>query len=247
MLDKVEFFPRDTNTMNTQQQDLKGFGMGYLKAEFSTLASTTRTVESHRFYEASKRFMDIVVSASAIALLSPVFLAVAIAVRFSSPGPVLFRQKRLGRGNTHFWCYKYRTMLVDAENRLLTDEALRSRFDLNFKLKDDPRITKVGALLRKTSLDELPQLFNILEGSMSLVGPRPLVPRELPKYHIYGDRLLTVKPGLGGYWQAYRGSDTTYEERVQMDMTYIQSRGLLLDIKLIILTAMNVLKQRGAF
>ena len=220
--------------------------MGILNAELSPLAST-EAIESHRFYESSKRFVDVVVSLLAIVLLSPVFLVVALVVSLSGRGPILFRQRRLGKGQSHFWCYKYRTMQVDAESRLMNNAALRAKFEKNFKLKDDPRVTKVGSFLRKSCLDELPQLFNVLEGNMSLIGPRPLVPHEISKYHIYGDRLLTVKPGLGGFWQVHRRSDMTYEERIQMDMFYIRSRSLLLDLKLMVLTVVSVLMHRGAY
>ena len=220
--------------------------MSIMKAELSPLASA-EAIESGRFYEGSKRIMDIIVSASAIGVLSPVFLAVALVVRLSSSGPIFFRQRRLGKGQTQFWCYKFRTMLVDAESRLMNNKALRAEFETNFKLKNDPRITKFGSFLRKTSLDELPQFFNVLEGSMSLIGPRPLVPCEHSKYRQFGDRLLTVKPGLGGCWQVYRRSETTYEERIQMDMSYIHSRSFLLDLKLMVLTVVNVLMRHGAY
>ena len=198
-------------------------------------------------YEISKRIIDITGSLCGLVLLFPVFCAVAIAVKATSRGPVLFRQRRLGKGGEVFWCYKFRTMVVNAEQLLQTTDQLRDLFHENYKLKNDPRMTPLGALLRKTSLDELPQLFNILCGSMSLIGPRPIVIPERAKYHEFGDKLLTVKPGLGGYWQVYGRSDTTYEQRVQMDMTYIDQRSLLLDLKLLFLTFYAVWKRQGAY
>ena len=198
-------------------------------------------------YEVSKRTLDIVGALIGMLLLSPVLLLVAVAVKTTTTGPVLFKQRRLGRGGQEFWCFKFRTMVANAEDILNTTAHLRVRFQENYKIKDDPRTTPIGAWLRKTSLDELPQLLNILGGAMSFIGPRPIVPPERSKYQEFADKLLSVKPGLGGYWQVYGRSDTTYEQRVQMDMTYINERCLLLDLKLLILTAYVALRRQGAY
>lgn len=205
-------------------------------------------VQHHgRAYEALKRALDI---AGALALLTfslPLMAALALAVRCSGRGPILFRQNRLGRGGVLFPCYKFRTMVVDAERRLMCSQEMTAEFDANFKLKDDPRVTSVGAFLRRTSLDELPQLWNVLRGDMSLIGPRPIIEPELKKYGAYGPRLLTVKPGLGGLWQVSGRSDTTYAERVAMDMAYIESRSTAVDLRLLLRTALVVIRGRGAY
>jgi lipopolysaccharide/colanic/teichoic acid biosynthesis glycosyltransferase len=198
-------------------------------------------------YDVLKRLIDIFGALIAIISLFPVLIMVAAAIKATSSGSVLFKQRRLGRRGEEFWCYKFRTMVINAEELLQTTEKLRERFEENYKLKDDPRITTVGAWLRKTSLDELPQLFNILGGTMSFIGPRPIVPPERSKYREYADKLLSVKPGLGGYWQVYGRSDTTYEERVQMDMNYIDQRSLYLDLKLLMLTLVVAWKRQGAY
>jgi lipopolysaccharide/colanic/teichoic acid biosynthesis glycosyltransferase len=197
-------------------------------------------------YLGSKRTLDVAGALILLAAASLIWLAVSLAVRLSGPGPILFRQRRLGRNGREFWCYKFRTMVVDAERQLDTHSALRERFATRFKIDDDPRVTRTGRFLRRTSLDELPQLINVLRGEMSLIGPRPIVPRELEKYGPHADKLLTVKPGLGGLWQVSGRSDTTYEERVALDMRYIDQRSLALDLRLLFLTALAVLQRRGA-
>jgi lipopolysaccharide/colanic/teichoic acid biosynthesis glycosyltransferase len=137
-------------------------------------------------------------------------------------------------------------MIANAEERLKRDPQLRQRFEEKFKLEDDPRITPLGSFLRKTSLDELPQLFHVLRGEMSLVGPRPIVEAELAKYSIYAKKLLTVKPGLSGLWQVCGRSDTTYPQRVMMDMQYIDHRSFGLDMRLLLLTVSAVVRKSGA-
>jgi lipopolysaccharide/colanic/teichoic acid biosynthesis glycosyltransferase len=191
--------------------------------------------------------MDVAASLLLLVLLSPLLAAVAACVRASGRGPVLFRQKRLGRGGRLFWCYKFRTMVPDAESRLSGPGGLFERFHQNYKIKDDPRVTRVGAVLRASSLDELPQLWNVLRGDMSLIGPRPVVEPELGKYGAHAGRLLSVKPGLGGLWQVSGRSDTSYAERVAMDLRYVDSRSLGLDLKLLLLTAWVVILGRGAY
>ena len=197
-------------------------------------------------YSWSKRLIDIFLSAIFMALLSPLYLAVALAVKFTSPGPILFRQPRLGLQGSKFACIKFRSMRVDAEEILNRDPELRRQYEMAFKLENDPRITPIGNFLRRTSLDELPQFFNVLRGDMTLIGPRPIVPREIEKYGTHGTQLLTVKPGLSGHWQVHGRSETTYEERVAMDMLYIHRRSLALDIKLMAMTVVAVLRKRGA-
>jgi lipopolysaccharide/colanic/teichoic acid biosynthesis glycosyltransferase len=198
-------------------------------------------------YEALKRCVDVAGSSALLAAGLPVLAAVAAAVKMTSAGPVVFKQTRLGRGGREFVCYKFRTMARDAEAVLASSKELAGRFERDFKIKDDPRVTRVGAFLRKTSLDELPQLVNVLRGEMSLIGPRPIVPRELAKYGAYGSVLLQVKPGLGGLWQVGGRSETSYPDRVAKDVEYVRRRSTWLDVKLIALTAAVVIKGRGAY
>jgi lipopolysaccharide/colanic/teichoic acid biosynthesis glycosyltransferase len=197
-------------------------------------------------YDMSKRGIDIVGSLTLLLIALPLILIVAVLIKVKSPGPVLFRHKRLGRQGKEFWLVKFRTMAVNAEDQLKTDFYLSQQFAANYKIKGDPRITNYGEFMRKTSIDELPQLWNVLKGDMSLIGPRPIVKPELSKYAIYGKKLLTVKPGLSGLWQACGRSDTTYAERVLMDMQYIDHRCLFLDLRLLLFTAIAVLRRSGA-
>lgn len=198
------------------------------------------------FYEVSKRGFDVAVASALILGLLPLFVMIAIAIKLSSRGPALFRHKRLGRGGKEFDCLKFRTMVSNAEDLLRSDPRLKAQFDKTFKLDRDPRITKIGNLLRKTSLDELPQLFQVVQGKMSLIGPRPIIEREREKYSIYVGKLLSVRPGLSGMWQVSGRSDTTYAQRVLMDMYYIDNRGLVLDLKIFIRTFGVVLRRTGA-
>ncbi len=199
------------------------------------------------FYHVGKRCLDASVSLALIVMASPLLIVIAVAVKLTSKGPVFFAHRRLGLSGKHFDCLKFRTMSADAEERLKQDPQLRQRFEEKFKLEDDPRITQLGAFLRRTSLDELPQLFHVLTGEMSLVGPRPIVENELGKYSIYAKKLLTVKPGLSGLWQVCGRSHTTYPQRVMMDMHYIDHRCLTLDLRLLLLTASAVIRKSGAW
>lgn len=198
-------------------------------------------------YEVCKRTIDVAGAATLLVMGVPLLAAIAVAVKLTSPGPVLFAQRRLGRGGLVFRCYKFRTMVAAAESKLATDTALNGEFDANFKLRNDPRITRIGGFLRRTSLDELPQLWNVLRGDMSLIGPRPIVEKELRKYGDHGERLLTVKPGLGGLWQVSGRSDTTYPERVALDMSYIAARSTVFDLYLLAQTVLVVLRGDGAY
>jgi lipopolysaccharide/colanic/teichoic acid biosynthesis glycosyltransferase len=195
-----------------------------------------------------KRVCDFTAALFALIVGLPLLLVIAAGVKLTSRGPVLFRQKRLGLHGNPFFCYKFRTMVANAEQVLRSDPELHKRYhEEGFKIKDDPRLTKIGGFLRKTSLDETPQLLNVLRGDMSLIGPRPVVPAEIAKYRAYGPKLLSVKPGLGGLWQACGRSDIDYDERIEMDMAYIDNWSLMLDAKLVIRTAISVCRTRGAY
>jgi lipopolysaccharide/colanic/teichoic acid biosynthesis glycosyltransferase len=198
-------------------------------------------------YRAFKRGADIVGSTILLCLSAPVLASIACAIKLTSKGPILYRQRRLGRNARTFECLKFRTMVPDAEGLLTSDPQLQEEFRRNFKLRADPRVTPVGAFLRRSSLDELPQLFHVLRGQMSLIGPRPIVPGELALYGDLGEVLLSVKPGLGGLWQASGRSDLTYEERVRLDVEYVRRRGVLMDLSLLARTAIACLRGRGAY
>ncbi|MBF8984604.1 sugar transferase [Lutibacter sp. B2] len=200
-------------------------------------------------YLVSKRLIDIIGSLIGLIALSPLFLIISIRIKLEDPkGAVFFGHKRVGENGEMFKCWKFTSMIHNAEEIMknFTTEQ-KKEFAENFKLKDDPRITKIGNLLRKTSLDEFPQLWNILKGEMTLVGPRPIVTAELEKYGKYEENLKSVKPGLTGMWQVNGRSDTTYEERVMMDMQYISKRTLFLDVYLIFRTIVKVIKKEGAY
>jgi lipopolysaccharide/colanic/teichoic acid biosynthesis glycosyltransferase len=199
------------------------------------------------FYDTSKRAIDVFVSLAMLIALSPLLLAIALLVKLTSPGPIIFRHRRVGQHGQIFFCLKFRTMVKNAEELLRQREDLRKEFEANYKLKNDPRLTRIGGFLRMASLDELPQLFNVLRGELSLIGPRPIVPSEQVKYGRYLKKLLSVKPGLGGFWQVYGRSDTTYAERIAMDMKYIDRRSLGFDLKLLAMTARVVIEGRGAY
>lgn len=184
-------------------------------------------------------------------IISPLLLLIAAWIYFDSPGPVIFRHVRIGKNGRAFGCYKFRTMCMDADKKLAellaNDAAAKAEWERDFKLKDDPRVTKVGKFLRKTSLDELPQIFNVLKGEMSLVGPRPVVEEELEKYGEYLDDYLMVRPGITGMWQVNGRSDTTYEERVHMDSWYVRNWSIWIDIMLLWRTGKSVIKCKGAY
>lgn len=199
------------------------------------------------FYLFVKRVTDILGALIGLILLSPIFLIVAIAIKLDSKGPIIFGHTRKGLGGKDIKVYKFRTMYENSKEIFdnFTEEQ-KQEFYKNFKLDNDPRITKIGNFLRRSSIDELPQLINILNGSMSIVGPRPIVEKEIALYGEYAPKLFSVVPGLTGYWQANGRSDTTYQERIKMDMYYIDNRSLGLDLKIIFKTFSSVAKGEGA-
>lgn len=199
-----------------------------------------------------KRLFDIFVGLIGTLLLIPITIGIYIAKKIlkEDDGPIFYDQLRIGKNGKYFKLYKYRSMIVGADEILKEylekNEEARIEFEENQKLKNDPRITKLGKFLRKTSLDEFPQFINILKGDMSLVGPRPIVDREVK---LFGDKMKTihsVRPGLTGYWAANGRSDTTYEQRVEMEAYYAENLSLLLDIKIIFKTIKSVIKKEGA-
>jgi len=181
-----------------------------------------------------------------IVVLAPVMLLVCVLVLLDDGWPVIYRRRVVGQAG-EFDAYKFRSMRKDAGAILAENPDLREEFERNFKLKEDPRKTAVGKMLRKLSLDELPQLFNVLKGQMSLVGPRMISPAELEKYGSHKELLLTVKPGLTGYWQVNGRQEVNYEERVGMDLHYINNWSLAMDLKILFKTPYAVLKRKGAY
>ena len=200
-----------------------------------------------KIYRGFKRIVDIILGCIGLVLLSPVFLILAICIKIDSKGPVIFAHKRIGKNGKEFNMYKFRSMYENAEEMIENfNEEQKREWQENFKLENDPRITKVGKFLRKTSLDELPQIVNIIKGDLSIVGPIPIVDEELEKYGENKEKFLSITPGLTGYWQANGRSNTTYEERMQMELYYIDNQSLWLDIKIFFKTIVSVLKKEGA-
>ena len=214
---------------------------------FDTAKVTSKYVAKKPVYDFVKRFADIICSAIAIILLSPFFIIISIAIKATSKGPVIFVHNRVGKNGKKIGIYKFRSMVMNAEELIkeFTPEQ-KAEFQKNFKLENDPRITKIGKFLRKTSLDELPQLFNVLKGDLSLVGPRPIIQKETEIYGEYKKMLLSVKPGLTGFWAANGRSDTSYKRRRAMEIYYVKNRSLLFDIKIIFKTVISVFKGDGA-
>lgn len=202
-------------------------------------------------YKFAKRLVDIVVSGAMILVLAPIYVFIILAIKFSSPGPVLYRERRVGRFGRHFTIYKFRSMYTKEYLRDILkyqeDETTQMQRRISKKRTSDPRITKVGLILRKLSLDELPQLINILKGDMSLIGPRPVVDAELLQYGDYALFYKLMYPGLSGLWQVSGRSNTSYQRRVWLDVTYCQRWSLLMDLKILLRTIPVVFQGRGAY
>jgi lipopolysaccharide/colanic/teichoic acid biosynthesis glycosyltransferase len=206
---------------------------------------------------AVKRGIDVTLSGIVVMLLLPLFIVVALAVALTSPGPVFFKQERIGMGGKRFQLYKFRSMYVNNSStihrefvkQLIAGKAHRAGDEtVHYKLKDDPRVTKLGRFLRKTSIDELPQLFNVLKGDMSLVGPRPPIDYEVEAYKVWHrSRVMEARPGITGLWQVLGRSRTTFEGMVRMDLSYIRHWSLWLDIKLLLRTPVAVISRKGAY
>lgn len=202
-------------------------------------------------YDAAKRVLDVVIAAAAMLILSPLLLVIPILIKLDSPGPVLHRASRLGKGGSTFLKYKFRTMLPHGETLLqelvAADERIRDEYRRTYKIRNDPRVTRVGKVLRRLSLDELPQFVNVLIGDMSVVGPRDILPQELEDHYAHcKDLFLSVKPGITGLWQVSGRSRLPYTDRVRLDMEYIRKRSLLLDLAILSRTIPAVLAGDGA-
>lgn len=198
----------------------------------------------YRFF---KRMLDIVASIIGLIVLSPVFLIVSLAIKAEDRGPIFYSQVRLGKGQRPFKMWKFRSMIVDADKKL---EKLLEQNEVEgamFKMKEDPRITKVGRFTRKHSLDELPQLWNVLVGEMSLVGPRPPLEREVADYSEYDKQRLIVKPGCTGFWQVTARNDVDFEGMVNLDLEYIERSSILFDIGILFRTVAIIFKPNGAY
>lgn len=199
-----------------------------------------------------KRLFDIVLSVALLILCIPIFILISLRIRFSTQGKAIYSHERVGRGGKPFQCYKFRTMHFDADARLkklLKDSPeLRKEWEQSRKLKQDPRIVPIGRFLRKTSLDELPQLWNVLKGDLSIVGPRPVMHEEIVLYiGPKASKILSVRPGLTGIWQVSGRNDTSYSTRIALDERYVDNQSFLLDLKLILKTIPSMLFSKGAY
>ena len=218
-----------------------------MNLEREILNSSHLDSQDSKVYFVIKRVIDIVLAAIGLLVFSPIMLIVVIAIKLEDfKGPVLFSQERVGKLGEIFKIYKFRSMYVDAEQRLQELQHLNEQTGPVFKIKDDPRITKVGKFIRKTSLDELPQLVNVLRGEMSIVGPRPALPREVKQYNAYQKQRLLVKPGITCIWQVSGRNNIGFDEWVELDLEYIKNQSLGLDIKLILQTIPALLGDHNA-
>ena len=204
-------------------------------------------VNDRPFYHVVKRLFDIVASVCGLILLSPLFLFLVIKIRSEDGGPAFYSQERIGKNEKPFKMWKFRSMVVDADKMLDKLEDQNEIDGAMFKIKDDPRVTRIGHVIRKYSLDELPQLWNVLIGDMSLVGPRPPLPSEVEEYTDYDKQRLTVMPGCTGLWQVTRRSEADFDEMVWLDIVYINHSGAWEDLKLMIKTVLVMIHPNGAY
>lgn len=228
----------------------KGYGRNSAKIQRNEVEAMTYTeTKKHRAigYLFMKRVLDIVISTIGIAVSILPMAVISLMIRLESPGPAIYTHNRIGKNGAPLPLLKFRSMYVDADKMIdaFTSEQ-KAEWEENFKLDNDPRITRIGNFLRRSSLDELPQLVNVLKGELSIVGPRPVVEEELEKYGENKGKFLSVTPGLTGYWQAYARSSCSYEQRMEMELYYVENANLWWDIKIIFATAGAVLRGHGA-
>ncbi|WP_341207073.1 sugar transferase [uncultured Sphingomonas sp.] len=204
-----------------------------------------------RLDDVASRVLDVTLAVTALIILAPLMAIVAAVIYILDPGPIIFAHQRIGRGGRSFPCLKFRSMVVDADARLRhlleTSPEARAEWERDHKLRDDPRVIGIGRFLRKTSLDELPQLWNVVRGDMSLVGPRPIVVGEIGRYGRYFEHYCAVRPGITGLWQVGGRNDVSYRRRVAYDVTYSRARSCAMNVKIIAYTVPSVLFQRGSY
>lgn len=238
------FVPKDYSAMDSAL--IRTAGRRHIPLERAMPKATTKSVQK---LSPVSRIVDVTIAAVLLVLLLPVMIAIAAFLKMAERGPVFFAHRRVGLGGKPFDCLKFRTMCIDADVRLAkvlaSDEALLREWVSTQKLHRDPRVTRFGQLLRNTSLDELPQLINVLRGEMSLVGPRPIVEDEMRRYGRYAALYISVRPGLTGLWQITRNAGTSYRRRVATDVLYVQSRTLKFDFKILLATIPAVLVGNG--
>lgn len=235
--------------------NLFGVPMGNMEAEVflnqNTVLLHMRNNMSSVTNKILKRCFDVSLSIIGLIFITPILLVIALLIYLDSPGPLIFAHKRVGKNGQPFYCYKFRSMIMNSqevlEDHLQQNPAARAEWEQDFKLRDDPRITKLGKFIRKTSIDELPQLFNVIKGEMSLVGPRPIIHKEIPKYGEYINDYCLTHPGITGYWQVSGRNDVDYDSRVRMDSWYVRNWSVWLDIVLLIKTVNVVLARKGAY
>lgn len=197
-------------------------------------------------YRGLKRILDIILSSFLIVIFAPLMVIIALMIIVADGFPVIYKSKRIGEGGKEIYMFKFRSMVRNAEQILRDNPELMREFQQTFKLENDPRILPFGKFIRKTSIDELPQFFNVFLGNMSIVGPRPILPKE---YELHGDQLTTylqMKPGCAGLWQCSGRSETTYEERIELDEQYFRSASIRNDLKILVMTFLSILKREGA-
>jgi exopolysaccharide biosynthesis polyprenyl glycosylphosphotransferase len=235
---KLRVVPGAVTLLKTRPVLSEYAGLPLFEVGYPRLDNTQRSL---------KRLLDVTGSLLGLTLLSPLLLSVALAVKLTSPGPVLFRQKRIGVDEKAFICYMFRSMYEDAEARQEELEAINEADGAVFKIKNDPRITPVGRFIRRWSIDELPQLINVLKGEMSLVGPRPLPVRDFERMSEMHKERLAAIPGMSGYWQISGRSNLSFDDMVRLDLYYIENWSLSFDVKIILKTLGAVLKREGAY
>lgn len=234
-------------TSESRNEEEIATGTEDLTIDIATISDPVEKENPPSYYPALKRFLDILISVVGIAVLSPILLMVVLMIKLEDPeGEIFFRQQRVGKGGTLFNMYKFRSMVSNAEALKATLMHKNEASGPVFKIKYDPRVTRVGSFIRRTSIDELPQLINVLKGEMTLVGPRPALPDEVEKYTEYERRRLEVTPGLTCYWQVKGRSSIGFDEWVQLDLQYIKDRNTFVDLKLICRTVFVLFGSKDA-
>ncbi|MHB0999870.1 MAG: sugar transferase [Armatimonadota bacterium] len=221
--------------------------MGSIDSISSSKTSDVVKQRIHPWYEPVKRILDIAVSSVILTISLPILIPLSLAIVIDSPGTVLYKRRVVGRNGKQFDALKLRTMVANSDDKILSDEKLNEEYNNNHKLRSDPRITRLGNILRRTSIDELPQLINVIRGEMSLVGPRMISFPELEKFGPWQEKILEVKPGITGMWQVSGRSNLDYSDRVRLNVYYIDNRSILLDLKILAKTIPAVLSTKGAY